>query len=108
MTAASYPIIDVHQHVCWHGRDEAGLVANLDEHGIDKAVLLSWYTMDALDEAAYTRAFNPVHAVPGELHPGLPFSDAVAAARQYPDRFLLGYAPDPTEPVSPWGREPSS
>ena len=91
-------IIDAHQHVFWSGRDDAGLVANMDAHGIDKAVLLTWYTMDALDEVAYTRSFNPAHAVAGRLHVGLPLADVVSAGRRFPDRFLLGYAPDPTEP----------
>jgi len=91
-------IIDVHQHVSWWGRDDAGLVADLDAHGIEKAVLLTWYLMDAIDEAAYTRATNPVHAAAGQLHVGLPLSDVLAAARRYPDRFLVGYAPDPTDP----------
>ena len=35
-------LIDSHQHVFWHGRDDAGLVADLDEFGIDFAWLLSW------------------------------------------------------------------
>ena len=26
-------LIDSHQHVFWHGRDDAGLVADLDEFG---------------------------------------------------------------------------
>lgn len=91
-------IIDSHQHVFWHGRDDAGLVADMDAQGIDKAVLLTWYTMDSLDERGYTGVFNPIHAVAGHLHAGMPFSDVVTAARRYPDRFLTGYAPDPTEP----------
>ena len=35
-------IIDTHQHVFWHGRDDKGLVADLDDHGIEYAWLLSW------------------------------------------------------------------
>jgi len=27
-------MIDFHQHVFWHGRDDLGLIANMDEHGI--------------------------------------------------------------------------
>ena len=34
-------IIDSHQHVFWHGRDDAGLVADMDQHGIDLAWLLT-------------------------------------------------------------------
>ena len=35
-------IIDAHQHVFWHGRDDAGLIADMDEQGIDKAWALTW------------------------------------------------------------------
>lgn len=30
-------LIDSHQHLFWHGRNDAGLVADLDEQGIYKA-----------------------------------------------------------------------
>ena len=32
-------IIDAHQHVFWHGRDDAGLISDMDEQGIDKATV---------------------------------------------------------------------
>jgi len=91
-------IIDAHQHVFWYGRDDAGLIADLDERGIDKAVVLTWVLMDAADEAGYARSLNPAHAAAGRLHPGLPFSDVLLAVRRYPDRLVPGYAPDPTDP----------
>jgi len=31
-------IIDTHQHVFWHGKDDAGLIADMDAHGIGRAV----------------------------------------------------------------------
>ena len=34
-------IADSHQHVFWHGRDDAGLAADLDEQGVEYAWLLS-------------------------------------------------------------------
>ena len=92
------PIIDAHQHVFWAGQDDAGLVADLDKRGIDKAVVLTWCLMNAVDEAGYARSLNPAHAVAGQVHPGLPFSDVMQAVRRYPDRFVPGYAPDPTDP----------
>ena len=92
----------MHQHVFWHGRDDAELVANLDEHGIDKAVLLNW-DVTALEHAcAYEGVFNPVHVTPGQKHPGIPFADGVRAARRFPERFLLGYCP---HPLDPWAVE---
>ena len=35
-------IIDSHQHVFWHNRDDKGLVQDMDEHGIETAWLLTW------------------------------------------------------------------
>ncbi len=90
-------IIDTHQHVFWHGRDDAGLVANLDEHGIDQAVLLTWEVTALEFAGAYESVFNPVHARPAGHHPGLPLADAVRAARRYPRRFILGYCPHPLD-----------
>ncbi|MCD4700091.1 MAG: amidohydrolase [Phycisphaerae bacterium] len=91
-------IIDSHQHVFWHGKDDAGLVANLDEHGIDKAVLLTWCVHPTDGDLGYDEAFNPIHTeLNRNNHPGLPLSDAVRASRRYPDRFIIGYAPHPLE-----------
>lgn len=91
-------IIDAHQHVFWAGRDDAGLIADMDERGIDKAVVLTWCLMNAVDEIGYARSLDPTHAVAGQVHPGLPFSDVMQAVRRYPDRLVPGYAPDPTDP----------
>ena len=35
-------LIDSHQHVFWHYRNDADLVADMDAHGIDLAWLLTW------------------------------------------------------------------
>lgn len=92
-------IIDAHQHVFWQGRDDAALVADLDEQGIDKALLMTWHIHPSEGDAGYDDAFNPIHAEPGRSnHPGLPLADAVRAARRYRDRFVIGYAPHPLEP----------
>ena len=93
-------IIDSHQHVFWHGRDDAGLVANLDEQGIAQAVLLNWDILDTDYTGTPERVYDPARAEPLAASPGLPFADAVTAARRYPDRFILGYCPHPL------GRDP--
>ena len=88
-------IIDTHQHVRWHRRDEDGLVADLDEHRIDRAWLLTWENPPPEDTLSYLTALNPEHLRPDGSHPGLPLSDVLAACRRYPDRFVPGYCPDP-------------
>ena len=39
-----FELIDSHQHVFWHGRDDAGLIADMDAHPqkIEKSWLLTW------------------------------------------------------------------
>lgn len=94
-------IVDAHQHAFWHRRDDAGLIADLDEHGIDKAWLLTWEVPPVEDSTAYHRVFNPIHARPDGTHAGLPLQDALLAARRHPDRFVLGYCPGAARPDAP-------
>lgn len=88
-------IIDSHQHVFWHGRDDAGLVADMDEQKIDFAWLLSWDVPQDEGVKSYRHVFNPQHFANDGTHPGLPFSDILTAKHRYPDRFICGYLPDP-------------
>lgn len=88
-------IIDTHQHVFWYGRDDAGLVADMDEHGIDVAWLLSWEMTPQEDNGDYHHALNPLHFRVDGTHPGIPLSDLIRARDHYPERFVLGYCPDP-------------
>ncbi|MBN1554886.1 MAG: amidohydrolase family protein [Phycisphaerae bacterium] len=88
-------IIDAHQHVFWHGKNDADLVADLNEQGIDKAWLLTWEIPPNEDTRPYHHVFNPERLRPDGSHPGLSLADALRAYRNYPDRFVLGYCPDP-------------
>lgn len=88
-------IIDAHQHVYWHGKDVHGLIADMDENGIDKAWLLNWDIAPAEDAASYHAVLNPEHIRPDGTHPGIPLCDLIKAKLLYPDRFVLGYAPHP-------------
>ena len=88
-------IIDTHQHVLWHRRNDDGLVADLDENGIDRAWLLTWLNPPPEDTASYVTALNPEHLRPDGVHPGLPLGDVLAACGPHPERFVPGYCPDP-------------
>lgn len=88
-------IIDTHQHVFWHGRDDVGLIADMDEHGIDKAWLLTWEIPVDEDAREYHGVFNPAHVRADGTHAGMPLSDVVMTGKQYKDRFVLGYCPHP-------------
>lgn len=87
--------IDAHQHVFWLGRDDAGLIADMDEHGIDLAWLLSWEIAPEEDSPGYHKVLNPLHLRADCTHAGIPLSDLILARDRYPARFVLGYCPHP-------------
>ena len=88
--------IDSHQHVFWHGRDDAGLIADMDEHEIQTAWLLTWEPLPSEDNHWFHSVLNPVHLRADGTHAGVPLSDLLIARDRYPDRFVLGYCPHPT------------
>ncbi|HWB53582.1 MAG TPA: amidohydrolase family protein [Tepidisphaeraceae bacterium] len=88
-------IIDSHQHEFWHDRDDAGLIADMDSHGIDLAWLLSWEIAPDEDPPRYHRVLNPVHRRSDGTHAGIPLSDLLLARSRYPKRFIVGYCPHP-------------
>ena len=71
-------IIDTHQHVFWHGRDDAGLVADMDAQGIDAAWLLSWEILPHEDERSYHGVLNPLHFRADGTHAGIPLADLLS------------------------------
>lgn len=94
-------IVDSHQHVRWHQRDEHGLVADMDAHGISYAWLLSWQ-LSHIDQAPeYNFCYNPAHFAADGSHPGIPLSDLLDTKRQYSDRFVVGFCPHPLWPQAP-------
>jgi predicted TIM-barrel fold metal-dependent hydrolase len=88
-------LIDTHQHVFWQGRDDAGLVADMDHVGVDVAWLLSWDAAREEDPTPFHRVLNPEHRRADGTHAGIPLSDLIKARDRYPDRFVLGYCPHP-------------
>ena len=87
-------IIDAHNHPDWHGHDLLKFLRNMADFKIDKTWLLSWETpLDEVDPY-----YNFV-SLTGERGP-IPFERCLAYAQQAPDKFVLGYAPDPRRPDS--------
>jgi len=91
-------LIDCHQHVFWHGRDDKGLVADMDEQGIAQAWLLTWEEPTTEMGGKYMPNLDPRHRVPGNVSTALPLYSVIDTARLYPDRFIAGYCPHPTDP----------
>lgn len=95
-------IIDTHQHVFWYGRDDAGLIADMDEHGIERAWLLSWEIAPWEDKLPYYHSvLNPLNIRPDGTHAGIPLRDLLIARDHYPDRFIVGYCPHPMHDEAP-------
>ena len=94
-------IIDSHQHVFWHGRNDADLVADMDAQGIAQAWLLSWEISPGEDDRIYHGVLNPLHVRPDGTHAGIPLSDLLVTRDRYPERFVVGYCPHPLLPEAP-------
>jgi len=85
-------IIDAHNHPDWHGHNLERFLENMDKHGIDRTWLLSWES--PVDE--YSPQYNYVSL--GDPWGPIPFSRCLAYKERAPDKFVLGYAPDPRRP----------
>ncbi|WP_135553496.1 amidohydrolase family protein [Paenibacillus cymbidii] len=86
-------IIDAHNHPDWYGHHAAKFLANMDELGIDRTWLLSWEAPADEYDPAYIKVL-PDPAGEGPIS----FARCAAYVERYPDRFVLGYAPDPRRP----------
>ena len=89
-------IIDAHNHPDWHGHDLNKFLANMDEYGIEKTWLLNW----ECPEHEYHLSYKSVVSAPllGSSTGPIPFSRCISYKEQAPERFVLGYCPDPRLP----------
>lgn len=85
-------IIDAHNHPNYLGYNLQKLLADKDEHSIGQTWLLSLETPRHEYCPSYFK-----HCWPDE-NGAIPFSACLEFYRQHPDRFVLGYAPDPRRP----------
>lgn len=85
--------IDAHNHAFWLHHDYDKTIQNMDEFGIDKTVLLSWECprdeYDPISDNLYNNLEDP-----GPVD----FKYALEFYNKCPERFFLGYAPDPRKP----------
>lgn len=86
-------IIDAHNHPDWRHHDLNAFLRDMDACGIDRTWLLNWESpKDEYDPHAI-----PVITDPGEGGP-IPFSRCLSYVERCPERFILGYSPDPRKP----------
>jgi predicted TIM-barrel fold metal-dependent hydrolase len=86
-------IIDAHNHPDWHGHDLQKFLANMARYNIEKTWLFSW----ECPIGEYDPEYNHVSLIDPRGYP-IPFSRCLAYKQQAPDKFVLGYAPDPRRP----------
>jgi len=85
-------IIDIHNHADYHQYSVEAMLKNMDENGITKTCLLSWECPPTDFDPGTKYAFSPTSAYP------VPFERCVAYKERAPERFLLGFCPDPRDP----------
>ncbi|MDA0709739.1 MAG: hypothetical protein O3B73_05950, partial [bacterium] len=90
-------IIDAHNHVYYHGLNAEGVLDEMDRFGFDRAWLLTWYLPPGEHIQSNYRVFNPCNVRPDGTHAGATLDDLSRACEKYPDRFVAGYCPCPTE-----------
>ena len=90
-------IIDAHQHVYYHNLTPKGVIAEMDTFGIDVTWLLTWYLPPSEDVRSTHGAFNPLNFRPDGSHAGAILNEVLRARDDYPDRFVAGYCPCPSE-----------
>jgi predicted TIM-barrel fold metal-dependent hydrolase len=86
--------IDAHNHPDWHGHNLGRFLENMDAHEIGTTWLLTWIApLDEVDPT-YTSVMQPCENGP------VPFDRCLSYMERAPERFVLGYAPDPRCPES--------
>ncbi len=83
-------IIDIHNHPDWHGYNLKRFLDNMNQFGIEKTWLLSWEC--PRDEYANCSGWL------GDSGGPIPFSRCLSYSERKPEKFILGYAPDPRRP----------
>lgn len=86
-------VIDAHNHPEWHGYTVEKFIENMDKNKIDITWLLTWES--PLDEYSHEHFVWIPHF---EKYGPIPFSKVLEYVRQFPKRFVPGYAPDPRRP----------
>ena len=91
-------IIDVHNHPDWLGHNLEKFIVNIDQYGIAKTWLLNWECpVDEYDQEANSVATIPSGPI-GDSNGPIPFSRCLSYVERCPERFILGYSPDPRKP----------
>jgi predicted TIM-barrel fold metal-dependent hydrolase len=84
--------IDAHNHPDWLGHNLPKVLDNMARHEIDQTWLLTWIAPEDEVDPFYHSTVAPASNGP------IPFAHSLAYVERAPERFVLGYAPDPRRP----------
>ncbi len=87
-------IIDAHNHPDWHGHNLVRFLENMARYKIDKTWLLNWEAPKDEYDPTDIYCYAPGDTVNGPIS----FSRCLSYVEQFPDKFILGYGPDPRKP----------
>ena len=90
-------VIDGHNHPNWQGFSYERFIRDMDENGIDKTCIISWETPENEHIIGQTWLVSDYLSTGGEPVPA-PFSQCIEYKMRAPERFILGYGPDPRNP----------
>lgn len=88
-------IIDAHNHPDWLGHDIKKTLENMDQYHIDKAWMLTCEFKPDEFEPAIIPLSNGFIFDQDCSNGAIPFAKVLEYKRLAPERFVLGYAPDP-------------
>ena len=89
-------IIDAHNHADWHGHDLKKFLGNMEKYNIDKTWLLTWECPAGEYDPSQNYCIN-VNASVNNFGP-ISFARCLSYVERAPEKFVLGYAPDPRRP----------
>ncbi len=87
-------IVDAHNHPDWLAYDLPRFLDNMDSYGIEKTWLLTWECPDGEYDP---HMYSPILIRDEHGYP-ISFAKCLDYKQRAPDRFVLGYAPDPRRP----------
>ena len=90
-------IIDAHNHVYYHNLNADGVISEMDRFGYDATWLLTWYLPPGEHVSSSYRVFNPCNLRSDGTHAGATLEDLSRACERFPDRFVAGFCPCPSE-----------
>lgn len=87
-------IIDIHGHADWCGHDFKKYIANMERYNIDITWILTWESPRDDYGPVVDSRLSPTK---NEFGP-VPFANCLSYVERAPEKFILGYAPDPRRP----------